>query len=108
MTKRILTVALAAFGAVMSMSAQAAEGFMPWTDVIKMANANRDVGVTMAEATALSEREQQFSGFAPWVEQYLPKIDTNGDFMISMEEMERWMIANHVTDKELVKAWYKQ
>ena len=104
---RVLPIGAAAAFAALLFGATAAFA-MTWQEVIDRATAQGEPGVSMEMATDFSTREKQFAGFAPWVEQYLSQIDTDGDRMISKAEMERWMITNRMSNEDLLKVWYKQ
>jgi len=84
-----------------------AQGFMPWEDVVKMA-AKHNGMVSMEDATAFSEREKQFAGFAPWVAENMKILDINHDGMVSMDEVKAWMIEHHMSNGDMIKIWYRE
>jgi len=106
-TKHIVRATLMAMAAVVVMGfagAASAAGFK-WEDVINAAGKNGMV--TMEQATAYSEREEQFAGFAPWMSEHMKDLDMNHDGMVSMDEMHTYMAERHMTNDDLYKAWYR-
>ncbi|MGB8273866.1 MAG: hypothetical protein WCF16_01185 [Alphaproteobacteria bacterium] len=108
---RISAIRFAAFAAAVGAAALFGAGTafaLTWDEVITMATEKGKPGVSMEMAHDFSTRDKQFAGFAPWVDQYLAEIDTDGDHMISMAEMKKWMIEHKMSNDDLVKVWYKQ
>jgi Ca2+-binding EF-hand superfamily protein len=83
-----------------------AQGFMPWSDILKKAMADHP-GMTMEMMHDFATREKQFTGFEPWMISHFKEVDADHDGSITMAEMHAWMDAHKMSDKQLTDAWYE-
>jgi hypothetical protein len=96
----------AALVLVAGSSAASAEGFMPWTDVMKMYDANHDGVISMEEAKD-HKLGEQFPGFMPFFQDHFADLDTDHDGTVSEQELANMMHKMNWTDKEMVNQFYK-
>lgn len=78
-----------------------AAGFMPWTDVIKMADADNDSKLSHSEVMNFAEREH-FQGFQPFMANHFTKFDFNKDGFLSFEECRKGMQESGYTDEQVI------
>jgi hypothetical protein len=69
-------------------------GFMPWTDILMMADRNSDGGVDMAEVKSFREPANA--------------LDLNQDGMVTMYEMKKYLMEHKMDDRDLPVVWYRQ
>ena len=101
----ILALALAvAFAFVLPAFAQ---GFMPWTDVMMMADTNHD-GMTSMDEVKKFNVADHFIGFQPFMIDHYDDLDLNKDGMVSMAEV-KMFAKNQMkwSDPEISKMFYK-
>jgi hypothetical protein len=85
-----------------------AQGFMPWTEILEMADKNRDGMVTMEEVNdAGMKRDPVPAGFQPWMGMNFNAIDLNQDGMVTMEEVDEYLSMHDMTSDDLTEAWYQ-
>lgn len=101
MTKTLIALGLAGvFGVA------AADGFMPWTDVLKMYDANKDGGVSMEESQD-HKLGEDFVGFNPFMKDHFAELDANADGTVTQEELSAMMQTKKWEDKDMVNQFYK-
>lgn len=83
-----------------------AEGFMPWTDVMIMADTNHDGALDMQEVDNFSEATT-FIGFQPFIREQFKIYDTNHDGRLSMAELKMGTMKDELTDPEVSVAFFK-
>ena len=81
-----------------------AAGFMPWTDVYMMADADHSGALTPAEVKHFSSSQVQ--GFAPWVSEHFSEMDTNQDNQLTMYEMKAYMMKMSMGDEEMSRGFW--
>lgn len=86
--------------------AASAQGFMPWTDVMKMYDANQDGGISMDEAKD-HKLGESFVGFQPFMVDHFAELDANGDSVVMQDELAAMMQSKQWTDKQMVNQFYK-
>ena len=96
--KRILIV-IAVFTLLIEMAWAA--GFMPWTDVLTIADENKDQKLTSAEIMNFAKREH-FQGFQPFMASHFQKYDFNKDGFLSFEECRKGMKMDGYSDDQMV------
>lgn len=85
-----------------------ADGFMPWSDVMRMYDDNNDGMVSGAEVSAMAHvLGKGFVGFQPWFTDHQAALDTNKDGMVSMDEAKAWMASHEVSEDDMSKGFYK-
>ena len=62
-------------------------GFMPWTDVFKMADADADGMLTPKEVIYFKDKSKA-PGFQPFMVDHFADLDVNKDGMLDMKELE--------------------
>ncbi len=84
-----------------------AQGFMPWTDVVMMADTNHDGMMTMEEVKKFNAADH-FVGFQPFMIDHYKDLDTNNDGMVSMAEVKMFAKNQmHWSDPEISEMFYK-
>ncbi len=81
-----------------------AEGFMPWSDIMKMADANNDQVLTPKEVMTF-EFATQYPGFQPFVASHFMQLDADHDGTITFEEFRSRMTTIDMDDKEMDEAF---
>lgn len=81
-------------------------GFMPWTDILMMADTDSDGGVSMMEVESF--REPAYAGFQPWMGKNFNAIDLNQDGMVTMYEMKKYTMEHGMDERDLPMLWYKK
>ncbi|MCC7410131.1 MAG: hypothetical protein IT495_00645 [Gammaproteobacteria bacterium] len=94
-----LTLSLTCLGA-------GAEGFMPWTDIMKGADMDADGMVSMDEVKDY-QLGSRFQGFQPWMSDHFAALDTDGDGQVSMKEIEDGMHGMGMDGNALSAEWTK-
>ena len=84
-----------------------AAGFMPWTDVMKMADADDDGMLTPREVMYFEGREAH-AGFQPFMVDHFKDFDTNGDGMVSSDELTAAKAKLGMSDEEMSKAFFER
>jgi hypothetical protein len=103
-----LALLMAVGAAVVTAFAGAAfAGDLTWESVVSKAAKHQGM-VTMEDATSFSDREKQFSGFAPWIAENMKILDTDHDGMVSMDEIKVWMYMHHMSNDDMIKIWYRE
>ena len=84
-----------------------AQGFMPWTDVMMMADTDHD-GMTSMEEVKTFNAADHFIGFQPFMIDHYKDLDINKDGMVSMAEV-KMFAKNQMkwSDPEISKMFYK-
>ncbi|MEM7540635.1 MAG: hypothetical protein AAF384_03505 [Pseudomonadota bacterium] len=101
----LLTILILALGVVAGASAQS--GFMPWTDVVMMADTNDDGMMTEDEVKKFMAADH-FVGFQPFMKDHFKNLDANGDGMVSMAEV-KMFAKNQMqwSDPQISEMFYK-
>ncbi len=87
--------------------AAGAEGFMPWTDVVKMADGNADGMLTPTEVMYFKEAGE-YPGFMPFMTDHFKGFDTDQDGMVSKAELDAAMQKYGMTDTQMSKAFLER
>lgn len=95
-----LSLALVAAGAH-------AEGFMPWTKVLEMADTDGD-GMVSAKEIMYFDAADHYVGFQPFMTSHFRDFDTNGDGMVTMEESKAAVARLGMSEAEMSEAFFKQ
>jgi len=103
MKKQIAIVALTLFGGI---SAAQAQGFMPWGDVVGMADTDNDGALTMDEVNNY-EGSGEHIGFQPFMTDHFQDLDIDGDGKVSMEELEKGTSDMSISDDQMTEGFYK-
>lgn len=82
-----------------------AQGFMPWEDVLKLADANADGKVTKVEVRSFGPTEE-IPGFVPWITDHWADLDADKDGDVSLDECRSGIDAAKWTDEEIRDAFY--
>ena len=101
MKRLISMLALSLFTA-----AAGAQGFMPWTDIMMMADMNHDGGVSMDEVKTYNANDH-FIGFQPFMADHFKDCDKDADGEVSMYELKVCTKAMGMTDSETSMMFYK-
>ena len=88
------------------LSTAQADGFMPWTDIMKMADENNDSMVSPNEVMTF-KFAAQYPGFQPFIATHFMKFDANSDGMISADEFHSEMGTMRMTDDDMNAAFTK-
>jgi hypothetical protein len=88
-------------------AASIAEGFMPWTDVMKMADKNSDGMITPSEVMYF-ESSAHFVGFQPFMADHFKDFDADGDGMVSMDEASAGTDKLGMSDAATSKAFFER
>lgn len=83
-----------------------AQGFMPWTDVMMMSDANGDGMLTMEEVKTF-QGKNHFIGFMPFMVDHFADCDKDKDNMVSMFELKLCSKGMGMTDEETSEVFYK-
>jgi len=81
-----------------------ADGFAPWTDVMKMADTNNDQVLSPTEVMEF-QFAQDYPGFQPFIATHFQQLDANGDGMITFEEAHAQMQVLGMQDDAMNKAF---
>lgn len=84
--------------------AAAAQGFMPWTDIMRGADRDGSGTVSMEEVAAY-RLGSRFQGFQPWMSDHFAHLDTDGDGEVSVAEIEAGMHGMGMDGAGLSRAW---
>ena len=105
MKKMAVVLFTSLFGISLSASAQEG-GFMPWTDVMMEADADKSGGVSMSEIKnyRLGER---FQGFQPWMADHFAELDADGNGEINLTELKSASMKMKMSDAELSSGFYR-
>ncbi len=103
MNKQIAVLALSLMAVTASVQA---EGFMPWTDVMMMADADHDGALTMNEVETFNDAEH-FIGFQPFMADHFSIYDTDADGKVTMAELKAGTLRDKMTDPEVSVAFFK-
>jgi hypothetical protein len=101
----VLTACVLAF-TMGSTQFAAAEGFMPWTDVMKMADSDKDGMLTPKEVMYFKSADTH-SGFRPFMVDHFADFDTDGDGMVSEGEMKAAVERLGMSDADMSKAFFE-
>ena len=102
MTRILISLALAS-----ALSNVSAEGFMPWTKVVSMADLNDDGMLTMFEVERFKP-VAKFPGFQPWMADHFVDLDTNGDGMVDNTELAKAKEMFKMDDTAMSQAFFKR
>ena len=83
-----------------------AQGFMPWTDVMLMADSNKDGKLSMKEVKGFSAAEH-FVGFQPFMADHFADCDVDNDDSVTMFELKSCMKSLGMTDPEASQMFFK-
>jgi hypothetical protein len=78
-----------------------AGGFMPWADVVKMADLDQDRKLSAAEILNFPHHEH-FQGFQPFMANHFQKYDFNQDGFLSFEECRKGMKMDGYSEEQMV------
>jgi len=84
-----------------------AEGFMPWTDVMKMADTDKDGMLTPREVMYF-EGSDSHVGFQPFMVDHFKDFDTDGDGMVSAAELAAAKDKLGMSDDDMSKAFFER
>jgi hypothetical protein len=84
-----------------------AEGFMPWTDVTAMADADKDGMLTMPEVEQFKEAAD-YPGFQPFMTDHFKDLDTNSDGMVDAAELGKAKEMFQMDDTQMSQAFFKK
>ena len=107
MKTSITTLGIAIALALSAGAAPAAEtaGFASYLDVIHMADTNSDGMLTHDEVMGFSSPDAV--GFQPFMVDHWAAFDTDGDGMVSMDEIDAGMKAQNMTDKDMLRMFFE-
>ena len=80
------------------------EGFMPWTDIMKMADVNSDQMISPHEVM-MFKYAAQYPGFQPFIATHFMHFDADGDGMITYGEFHSEMGTMKMTEGDMTKAF---
>jgi len=83
-------------------TAVGAEGFAPWTDVMKQADTDNDDRLSPSEVMYFENRDH-YLGFQPFMAGHFPKFDFDGDGFLSFEECRKGMQMAGYSDEEVMQ-----
>jgi hypothetical protein len=86
--------------------AAGAQGFMPWTDVMMMADMNHDGELSMDEVKTYNAKDH-FIGFQPFMVDHFKDCDKDDDDAVSMYELKVCTKEMGMTDSETSRVFYK-
>lgn len=98
----VLGLALAAGAAT-----AAAQGFMPWTKVLEMADTDGD-GMLSAKEVLYFDAADHYVGFQPFMSTHFREFDANGDGMVTMEESRAAVERLGMSEADMSKAFFEQ
>lgn len=78
----------------------AADGFMPWAGVLKLADTDADGLISMDEVREF-RHTGEYAGFQPFMADHFTELDRNSDEMVSGEELERGIMRMGMSDKDV-------
>ncbi len=78
-------------------------GFRPWIEVAHDADVNADGILTPRE---IMQAEVNAPGFRPFLVEHFMQLDTNGDGMLSMDEIKAGTRRMGMSDKETSKMFF--
>lgn len=78
-----------------------ADGFMPWTDVLRMADEDADSRLSPSEILNFGERDH-YTGFQPFMADHFARFDFNGDGYLSFDECRKGMKQSGYSDEQVV------
>lgn len=84
--------------------AASAQGFMPWIDIMRGADADASGAVSMEEVEAY-RLGSRFQGFQPWMSDHFADLDTDGDGEVSVAELEAGTRRMGMDGAALSRAW---
>ncbi len=95
--------------ATLALSSQivSAQGFMPWTDVLKMADTDGDGMVNPKEVMYFEAADRHY-GFQPFMADHFKDFDTDKDGMVSMEEAKAGMKALEMSDEDMSRMFHQK
>ncbi|MEM7468357.1 MAG: hypothetical protein AAF387_15920 [Pseudomonadota bacterium] len=96
---------LSIFFAKIFIFSAAAQGFMPWNDVLTLADIDRDGKVTKVELTKFGPTDE-IPGFVPWMSDHWADLDADKDGDVSLDECRSGIEAAGWTDDEIRDAFY--
>ena len=99
-----LSVAASAALLAASIGAAQGAGFMPWTDIMKMADTNKDGAVSPMEVMTF-KFATEYPGFQPFIATHFMRLDTNEDGMISVAEFHSQMAEMEMADGDVNQAF---
>jgi hypothetical protein len=103
MNKFILSALLSVFS--LGVFAQAA-GFLEWVEVVNKADVNHD-GMVSAHEVMMYDPTSHEAGFRPFMVDHFIAFDTNGDGMLTMDEIKAGMAKANMTDKDMSRAFFE-
>ncbi|MEE9139860.1 MAG: hypothetical protein V3U18_03695 [Alphaproteobacteria bacterium] len=108
-TLRTMLLALSlAFAASLGAIAGAhARAFIPWTEVMMIADADQDRGVTTDEVKELVKARGELAGFGPWMIDNFDVIDADGNDSLTLWEVKKHLMENGISDGELILLWWQ-
>ena len=83
-----------------------AQGFMPWTDVMMMADIDNDGSLSMDEVKKFNASDH-FVGFQPFMVDHFKDCDADKDGSVTMYEVKACSKGMGMTDEETSEVFYK-
>lgn len=99
MHKSMLTLTL-----LVACGTAGAGGFMPWTDIMKGADADTDGMLSMAEVKDY-QLGSRFTGFQPWMSDHFAELDADGNGLVTAAELEAGMHKMGMSGEQVSEAW---
>jgi Ca2+-binding EF-hand superfamily protein len=87
-----------------TVGAAQAENFMPWTDIMKLADSNKDQIVSPAEVMMFKFADQ-YPGFQPFIATHFMNFDADKDGMITFDEFHAQMGSLKMDDDAMNRAF---
>lgn len=85
----------------------AAEGFTPWPEVLKMADANQDGKVSPHEVMFF-ESAEHFVGFQPFMADHFQDFDADNDGVVSLDECRSGLDKLGMSDAQISQAFFER
>ncbi len=101
MNKTLVTLTLLA-----ACGTAGAGGFMPWTDIMKGADADADGMLSMPEVKDY-QLGSRFTGFQPWMTDHFAELDADGNGLVTTAELAAGMKSMSMTGDQVSEAWTK-
>ena len=83
-----------------------AAGFLEWIDVVNKADMNKD-GMVSAHEIMMYDPATAEVGFRPFMVDHFAAFDSNGDGMLTMDEIKAGMVKANMTDKDMSRAFFE-
>lgn len=98
---------LAALLSICSMGVLAeAAGFLEWVAVVNKADLDKD-GMVSAHEIMMYDPAVEEVGFRPFMVDHFAAFDSNGDGMLTMDEIKAGMVKANMTDKDMSRAFFE-